>query len=129
MILQLKRLIESDKSTIGKLTINNDNSYDTIELPKSDVRRIPNGLYDMILSYSPKFNCMRWLIDVPNREGIRIHSANKASELEGCVALGTYDPNTIDYISNSRITLDKFEISLYLMLIKDRTRLQINITN
>jgi len=50
---------------------------------------IPYGTYEIIKTMSPKFKKVTpLLLDVPGFEGIRIHSANKASQLEGCIAPG-----------------------------------------
>lgn len=55
---------------------------------------IPPGKYTCRWTFSPKF--MRYtyeVLNVPNRSGIRIHSANTASgknpDLLGCIALGS----------------------------------------
>jgi hypothetical protein len=51
---------------------------------------IPEGEYDCALTYSPRFKKLMWeVLDVPgDRTGIRIHSANRPSQLEGCIAPG-----------------------------------------
>lgn len=59
---------------------------------------IPLGTYEIIPSVSPKFRYRVWgkkyngivpeVKNVPGFSGIRIHPANKATELLGCVAPG-----------------------------------------
>lgn len=62
--------------------------------------RVPPGVYPLALTvsgraqagtlWSPRGDKRLWLIDkVPGRSGIRIHAANWARQLEGCVAVGT----------------------------------------
>lgn len=65
----------------------------TLELPWLNNARakscIPAGTYTARLTMSPRFKRELWLIDgVPNRSGIRIHAANFAHQLHGCIALG-----------------------------------------
>lgn len=59
---------------------------------------IPKGTYKVILSVSPKFKERAWakrygglvpeIVGVKGWTGVRIHPANSASELLGCVAPG-----------------------------------------
>lgn len=63
----------------------------TIELPwlQNEPLRscIPEGQYQLVKRYSPKFHWHLHLIDVPGREWILIHPANHALlELKGCIA-------------------------------------------
>lgn len=51
---------------------------------------ILSGRYEVTLSWSPGFKqIMLILLNVPGRDGIRIHVANKPNELLGCLAPGT----------------------------------------
>lgn len=86
---------------------------------------IPAGRYEVIISHSPKFSrLMPLLVGVPKRAGIRIHWANRAEELDGCIAPGIYDPKVPDFIGSSRKTFDALFVKL-----KDETeRIFINIT-
>ena len=48
------------------------------------------GRYELTLTWSPAFKqLMLLVVNVPGRDGIRIHIANKPSELLGCLAPGT----------------------------------------
>ena len=59
---------------------------------------IPTGTYPVILSVSSKFKKRSWaskygglvpeLLNVKGFSGVRIHPANRAEELEGCIAVG-----------------------------------------
>ena len=65
---------------------------------------IPAGEYEIKMSWSPRFNkMMPEIMDVPGYTGVRLHPANRAEELEGCVSVG-YGNATADddYIENSR---------------------------
>jgi len=74
---------------------------------------IPEGLYDLVLEYSPRFNTELWeLKGVKDRSECKIHSANYASQLNGCIAPGEKraDLNKDGYndVTNSKHTLSKF---------------------
>ena len=58
----------------------------------------------MFMCYSPRFNTNLWLIDVPDRTGIRIHSANVGiNELSGCIAVGHFKDKKQIYQSKKAI--------------------------
>lgn len=92
----LTRYYQDDNQTLGLFKINNviHTPVFTIERPwkdnKSDVSCIPIGTYDVTFLSTPKFpSGVYQLQNVPGRVGIDIHAANKASELEGCIAVGS----------------------------------------
>ena len=63
----------------------------SIELPWEEnharVSCIPEGKYELVKRWSPRFNRHLELVDVPQRESILIHPANDAlHELKGCIA-------------------------------------------
>jgi len=63
----------------------------TIELPWRDNERgvscIPEGRYELVKRYSPKFKWHLMLKGVPNRSVVLVHPANDAlKELKGCIA-------------------------------------------
>lgn len=61
---------------------------------------------------SPRFKKDMWLLlDVPGRDGIRIHSANYARELNGCIALGM-SKSDIDGDGNIDIVASKKAMDL-----------------
>ena len=50
---------------------------------------IPLGTYPVVLSWSHRLQRITpEVCNVPNRSGIRIHAANSAEELKGCIAVG-----------------------------------------
>lgn len=113
MKLTVKRTFKGNAYTIGKLYIDGRYFCDTLE----DVVRptgvkvygqtaIPAGQYDCELTYSPRFKRILPLLkDVPNFEGVRIHSGNTASDSEGCILVG--ENKVKGKVLNSRVTLQK----------------------
>jgi len=92
MEVLLKRDYKGKDCTLGKMYFG-ENVVETLELPwKDNLPKgscIPDGEYEVEKTYSPSFKKQLWLIkNVPNRSGIRIHSANYVSELLGCIAPG-----------------------------------------
>jgi hypothetical protein len=63
------------------------------------------GKYEITLSWSPGFKqIMMILLNVPGRSGIRIHVANRPSELKGCLAPGTAASENM--VANSLVALE-----------------------
>lgn len=95
----LERLESSDQGTFGRITFGGMTLF-TGELPDrnnaSNASCIPAGTYICRWTYSEAFKRTMYLVDgVPNRAGIRIHSANfmgdnppYKKQLHGCIALG-----------------------------------------
>lgn len=93
----LNRIIESDKQTLGVFSVVEDDNFlfmcKTLELPDknnaSNISCIPPGEYECEWTYSNAFKREMYEVKgVPNRAGIRIHPANYARQLRGCIALG-----------------------------------------
>ena len=64
--------------------INNQNS----------VSCIPEGVYNLVLEYSPRFKKDLWEIKgVPGRSECKFHTANYWWQLNGCIALGKHEDN------------------------------------
>ena len=103
----LKRLIKTEKSTIGELSINGSFECYTLE----DAERIskvygrtaiPKGQYEVIINYSNRFKqYMPLLLNVPDYEGVRIHSGNSSKDTLGCVLVG--QKKGVDVIGASRL--------------------------
>ena len=104
MKLILTRKSKLELITLGELEVW-DESTDTgkplykcytIELPwkdnKSRVSCIPAGIYGVVTcKRSPHIQYEHYdILDVPNRDGIKIHIANYVRSLLGCVAVGKY---------------------------------------
>jgi hypothetical protein len=111
----------SNLSTIGNLILEGENFCNTLELScrRGDEKgklAIPEGKYLLQKTFSPRFKKDMWEVtNVPGRSGIRIHSANYASELDGCIAPGVYSPNIPEFIGMSRVTLDRLNQRLEAM--------------
>ncbi len=116
-IVTLTRNNDDGIQTLG--TLNTENfTCKTLERPFKNntpfISSIPKGTYLCKYTWSWKFLKYTYEIqNVPNRTGIRIHSANFYSQLLGCIALGdTYKDINSDGkldILNSRITISNFE--------------------
>lgn len=113
MKLLLKRQPSSAKSTIGELYVDGVFECHTLEDVVRDVKihgetAIPAGTYKVIINMSNRFKrLLPLLLNVPDFEGVRIHSGNSDADTSGCVLVGTYDPKTPDWVSGSRIAFDK----------------------
>lgn len=113
--IKLKRIAMRETYTIGRLFINGEYVCDTIEdcdrglmdyMPEMEIRQkkiygqtaIPHGSYNVTLTMSKTFSGRPWakmynglvpsLENVKGFSGIRIHPANSAEELQGCIAPG-----------------------------------------
>lgn len=94
MKVQLRRLWYGADATIGKLVLPDYECY-TLERPwrnnEPKISCVPQGTYPMVLEHSAKFQRPLWeLKDVPGRSEVKLHAANRASELEGCIAPGVH---------------------------------------
>lgn len=74
---------------------------------------IPAGKYEVKWTKSPRFKRYTLqVMNVPNFEGIRIHSANWAYELEGCIAPGNarmFKDDKVIGVMNSAASTKKVE--------------------
>lgn len=90
MLLELVRTYHTD-ATNGKLMLDGVVLCHTIELPWRDnaigISCIPEGRYQLVKRYSPKFQWHLQVMAVLNRDLILLHPANNAvMELKGCIA-------------------------------------------
>ena len=112
MKLELIRKEFTEMSTIGDLLIDGEFFCYTLEDAVRDkkingVTAIPYGTYEVIINFSDRFQKpMPLLLNVPNFEGIRIHSGNTAEHTEGCLLLGF--TKTKDFIGNSKLAFNQF---------------------
>lgn len=98
MKLTLRRTYEAPDYTIGHLYIDGRYFCDTLEDTVRDLTRekkipgqtaIPEGTYQVLVTYSPKFKRkLPILVNVPMFTGIRIHRGNTAKDTEGCILVG-----------------------------------------
>ena len=73
-------------------------TYPTIE---NDDFIIPAGTYPLNRTWSPKFKKLLPIIEeVPEREGIRIHTGTKPEHSTGCVLVGAMAAANLDIMFN-----------------------------
>jgi len=102
--ITLHRHGKNQNSIFGTLNIHLQNgNYATFCTVENNGKQVKEGHYNIYHSYSPKFDTNLWTLHVPQRNGIRIHSANSGTELSGCIALGEFKLQ--DKIYNSRDSL------------------------
>lgn len=102
MIIRVQRKRKTVDGIFGVFTIDGM-SFECFTV-ESLVHAIPAGYYPVEFTYSPEFNQVMPLIDVPNRTGIRIHPANYPTQLLGCIAVG--DKEEPDAVDDSRVTFN-----------------------
>ena len=114
------------KACLGNLYIKDENNIpvfgcNTVERGwnnnQKSISCIPVGKYPIVLEYSPRFDTMLWEIkEVPGRSECKIHSANFAKDLNGCIAPGYYrkdmDKDGIVDVGKSRDALKDFHSSM-----------------
>jgi hypothetical protein len=136
MELKLNRIFLSSSATIGELWANNTHLCDTLEdrvRPEGEKiygkTAIPEGTYEMVLSYSPRFKkILPEILNVPNFTGIRIHCGNSSADSSGCVLVGTWDGEKEDWVGNSRIAFNEL-MSLLQKAADNKEKITITINN
>lgn len=115
-IMTLERLHFTDNSTISEIHLDGSKFCYAIELSCRKANHdgklaIPCGRYEICMTHSEKFGrSTPEIMDVPGRTGIRMHSANYASELMGCIAPGMRFDTDAVYDSRKAMTLLQEEI-------------------
>jgi hypothetical protein len=91
-MIELIRFAYTPFGTFGALKVFNFQCF-TVEQEwnnnKKFVSCIPEGEWQFKRDFYNRGNYETFEISVPNRSEIKIHKANLASELSGCIALGT----------------------------------------
>jgi len=136
--IHIIRTVHQSAQTLGNLLVIDGTDLlfqcRTLELPWKDNQTAtscaPAGTYPVVLEYSPAFGTHLWeLKDVPGRSEIKIHPANFARQLRGCIALGDQhvfiDKDQFKDIINSRKTVDQFHKVMAGMV---KTRIHIHST-
>jgi hypothetical protein len=115
MNLSLIRDVFTENSTTSKLFV--ENEFECFVLEDQDRKleaggkkvygrtAIPRGRYKIELDWSPKYGRdMPHVLDVPQFEGIRIHTGNKSEDTEGCLIVG--QERVDNYVRNSKLAFD-----------------------
>ena len=101
VLATLIRLRRSDHGSGGILIFRNFHCY-SLELPwkhnQRNISCIPAGTYTVNIRQSPKYGRIYWILEVPDRSYILIHSGNWAGDVSrglkthtnGCILLGEY---------------------------------------
>lgn len=99
MYLELKRIEQNDKQTIGHLFVRNNTGnvlaiFSTIELPwRGNLIQkscIPVGRYQLVKRWSIRYGHHFHVKDVLGRSLILIHQGNFFNQTLGCVLIGWY---------------------------------------
>jgi hypothetical protein len=107
--------VTTDNDIIGEFFVDGQAARVCWTLERTNVS-IPPGRYPLRLTYSSRAAAgTLWtprtdyrlpeICSVPGRIGIRVHAANEAKQLEGCVAVG--DDHTAHTITGSRDALTR----------------------
>lgn len=119
--LLLDRKEYKDTYTMGSLYLDDEFICNTLEDKYRDLTKeakipgstcIPSGVYDVVITWSPRFKDMYpRLLNVPFFSGILIHKGNTHRDTEGCILVGTKNG---DKLIGSKVAYDK----LYNRLLK-----------
>jgi len=128
MKLTLTRKIYTDRSTIGTLDIDGVRECDTLEdmTRRPDVKiygktAIPGGAYKVVITHSNRFKKdLPLLLNVPNYEGVRIHTGNDDNNTEGCILVGTAGKQA-DWISGSVVAMNALQPKIAAALARKET--------
>ena len=113
MKLSLIRESRTENFTLGELFIDGQFFCYTVEDKVRPLGEkvfgktaIPAGSYKVIINMSNHFKKeMPLLLNVPNFEGVRIHSGNTAEDSEGCIIIGMV--KTDNGVGMSRVAFTK----------------------
>jgi len=111
MQITVKRLHKTNTSTIGELLVDGIFQCYTLEDTERPVKiknetAIPKGTYKVIINQSNRFKrLLPLLLNVPNFEGVRIHSGNTNHDTEGCILVG--QTRGANYVGQSRKAFEK----------------------
>lgn len=136
MELKLNRIFLGSSATIGELYVDGEHIADTLEdrvRPEGEKiygkTAIPEGTYEMVLSYSPRFKkILPEILNVPNFTGIRIHCGNSSADSSGCILVGTWDGEKEDWVSDSKVAFNKL-MSLLQKAANNKEKITITINN
>lgn len=79
------------------------------ELKKFGITAIPTGRYEITMTFSNRFKrFMMEIMNVKGYGGIRIHVANKATDVEGCIGVA-YESSDDGFAGDSAKAIAKLE--------------------
>jgi hypothetical protein len=110
--IEVKRNEFTEISTIGDMYIDGEYFCHTIEDTIREVKimnetAIPYGTYEVVIDFSNKFQkLMPHILNVPNFEGIRIHTGNTDKDTSGCLLIGFTKAK--DFVGESKKAFDIF---------------------
>ncbi len=107
MRIVVQRRPDESESVPGDLSVDDQPECCSLERPRTgDHPCIPAGKYEVILTPSPHLGYVTpEVLNVPGRTAIRIHVANKPSELLGCTAVG--QNRATNTVGNSKKAFDR----------------------
>lgn len=108
-MLTLIRIKDYGETVMGVM-FDTDKKLGTYYTLERKSKLVPVGLYDLDLTYSPKFKKKLPLVhnkSVSERRGIRIHAGNTVNDTEGCILIGNISSLTDRRISESNIAVNQ----------------------
>lgn len=101
-------------ATLGTLEIGGP-AYKHFATLERTSKLFPAGEYRMVYEHSNKFKRQLWeLKGIPGRAEIKIHNANTADQLDGCIAIGMRHGilKLMPAVLSSRLALEQFNDAL-----------------
>lgn len=108
-MLTLIRIKDYGETVMGVM-FDTDKKLGTYYTLERKSKLVPVGLYDIDITYSPKFKKKLPLVhnkSVSERRGIRIHAGNTVNDTEGCILIGNISSLTGRRISESNIAVNQ----------------------
>lgn len=126
MPLTLRRMVETPHGTLGQFSLEDGTTLFSMERRSTGEHpRIPAGIHEIHLDVYHKGGYPAYEITVPGRSRILIHAANRARELEGCIAPG----RTLGFLADELAVLGSREALKVLMASLHDTNDYITITD
>lgn len=119
-MLTLIRIKDYGETVMGVM-FDTDKKLGTYYTLERKSKLIPVGLYDIDITYSPKFKKKLPLVHgktVSARRGIRIHAGNTVNDTEGCILIGNISSLTDRRISESNIAVNQLVNAMNGKLVK-----------
>ena len=108
-MLTLIRIKDYGETVMGVM-FDTDKKLGTYYTLERKSKLVPVGLYDLDITYSPKFKKKLPLVHgktVSARRGIRIHAGNTVNDTEGCILIGNISSLTDRRITESNIAVNQ----------------------